>query len=146
MEKIPLSEHAQHRVAKAYAKTIQPLRVVARGLGYALTVHGSIKRDIDIVAIPWTDKAVEPEILAESLRSETEKIIGFAVYGNDGPWPRNNKPHGRLCWTIHFNGTYIDLSVMPRYSFIRRHLDVWRRKLWILKVDLATWLSSHTRN
>lgn len=111
--KIPLNKHGQIRVAKAYAKTIHPLRAVARNLGYALTVHGSIKRDIDLVAIPWTDEATDPETLVEALRVETERIIGFAVYGCDGPFPRP-KPHGRQCWTIHFNGTYLDLSVMPR--------------------------------
>ena len=111
--KIALNKHGQHRVAKAYCKTINPLREAARALGYALTVHGSIKRDIDLVAIPWTDEAVDAKTLADALLAETEKVIGFAVYGCDGPFPRP-KPHGRMCWTIHFNGTYIDLSVMPR--------------------------------
>jgi len=114
--KIALDRHGQIRVAKAYAKTLGPLREVAKQLGYALTVHGSIKRDIDLVAIPWTRKACGPAHLAEALRKETERVIGFAVYGNDGPFPRR-KPHGRKCWTIHFNGTYIDLSVMPRVKF-----------------------------
>ena len=109
----PLNHHGQIRVAKAYAKTIGPLREIARTLGYALTVHGSIKRDIDLVAIPWTNGACSAGHLAERLRRETERVIGFAVYGNDGPFPRK-KPHGRRCWTIHFNGTYIDLSIMPR--------------------------------
>ncbi len=113
--KIALDRHGQIRVAKAYAKTILPLRDVARCLGYALAVHGSLKRDIDLVAIPWTDGAADAEALADALLAETERIIGFAVYGNDGPFPRP-KPHGRRCWTIHFNGTYIDLSVMPKVS------------------------------
>jgi hypothetical protein len=111
--KIPLDRHGQIRVAKAYAKTITPLRERARELGYALTVHGSIKRDIDLVAIPWIDEAAPPQELADALREKTEEIIGFAIYGHDGPFPRL-KPHGRMCWTIHFNGTYIDLSVIPR--------------------------------
>lgn len=113
MTKISLNRHGQIRVAKAYAATIHELRAVARTLGYALTVHGTIKRDIDLVAIPWTEEAVEPQALADALLAETERVIGFAVYGNDGPFPRP-KPHGRMCWTIHFDGTYIDLSVMPR--------------------------------
>lgn len=112
--KVLLDEHRQRRVAKAYCKVIAPLRAVARKHGYAIGVHGSIKRDIDLIACPWTETAADPATLAEALRVETEKVIGFAVYGSDGPFPRQDKPHGRLCWTIHFNGTYIDLSVMPR--------------------------------
>jgi hypothetical protein len=49
------------------------------------------------------------------LRAEAERVIGFAVFGADDVFPRP-KPHGRMCWTIHFNGTYIDLSVMPRLA------------------------------
>ena len=49
--KVALNEHGQRRVAKAYCKLIAPLRAVARQHGYALTVHGSIKRDIDLVGL-----------------------------------------------------------------------------------------------
>ena len=113
MKKIPLDEHGQRRVAKAYCRLIGPLRARAYELGYAVGVHGSIKRDIDFIACPWTRRAVGPLKLAEALRAETERVIGFAVFGCDGVVP-TRKPHGRLCWTIHFNGTYIDLSIMPR--------------------------------
>jgi hypothetical protein len=41
-----------------YELLIEPLRAVARSLGYALTVHGSLVRDIDLVAVPWTSDAV----------------------------------------------------------------------------------------
>lgn len=109
----PLDRHGQIRVAKTYAKIIGPLREEARQLGYALAVHGSIKRDIDIVAVPWTRKACAPGHLAEKLRQVTERICGFAPFGSNGPWLRK-KPHGRRCWTIHIAGTYVDLSVTPR--------------------------------
>jgi hypothetical protein len=111
--KSKLDEHGQRRVAKAYCKVIQPLRDRARELGYAIGVHGSIKRDIDLIAVPWSEQAVEADEFAEAMRVETERVIGFAVFGNDGPFPRP-KPFGRRCWTIHFNGTYLDLSVTPK--------------------------------
>ena len=114
MSDLPLlSRHEQIRVAKTYAKVIHPLRAKARELGYAIGVHGSIKRDIDFIAVPWTEDAVDADTLAELLRAETEKICGFSPFGETPPCPRP-KPHGRRCWTIHINGTYIDLSVMPR--------------------------------
>lgn len=114
MSSLPsLNKHGQIRCAKAYAATIHQLRARARQLGYALGVHGSLKRDIDLIAAPWTEEAVEPATLAEELRAEAERVVGFAVFGPDDSFPRH-KPHGRLCWTIHFNGTYIDLSILPR--------------------------------
>lgn len=30
---------------------------VARGCGYAIGLHGSMKRDVDLIAVPWTDEA-----------------------------------------------------------------------------------------
>lgn len=84
---------------------------VARARGYALTVHGSMARDLDVVAVPWTDRAAEPFVLAEALR---DRVGG--VGHNGWPLPRA-KPHGRLAWSIHLGGgPYIDLSVVPPRS------------------------------
>lgn len=107
-------------------KLLEPLRVVARALGYALGVHGTLRRDIDLIAAPWTLEAVDAPTLAEAIRVEAERVTGrTAFWLNDkeaaqlGNWTRFNpepKPHGRLGWSIHIagTGTYIDLSVMPR--------------------------------
>lgn len=99
---------------RVYALMIEPLRKVARQLGYAITVHGSLVKDIDLLAVPWTDEAVEAEVLAaaviEIIRSVDEN--GFAHVDRDCPRP---KPHGRRCWSIHFTGGgFVDLGVMPR--------------------------------
>lgn len=107
-------------IRKKYEALIVPLREAARAHGYALAVHGTLARDIDLVAIPWTGAAVAPRVLAEALRE-------VAAKHNDGvafPHPKERseffengcpgaKPHGRLAWSIHLGGTYIDLSVMP---------------------------------
>lgn len=91
-----------------YAALYPELREVARQHGYALALHGSLVRDLDLVAIPWTDEAGEPDAL---VRAIVERC-GALVPG-DNPTP---KPHGREAWTILFGdgGGYIDLSVMPR--------------------------------
>lgn len=82
---------------------------VARERGYALTVHGSLARDFDFVAVPWIEDACPAEELAEAIRArcggipdgkEVEPVV---------------KPHGRLAWKFHLGGgPYVDLSVMPR--------------------------------
>lgn len=106
---------------------IGPLREVARSKGYALAVHGTLKRDIDLIACPWTRDAVPAKELAEAIRAEAERINGFAVdkdrIGSANPkffedGSPGMKPHGRLAWTFHLqpetDGPYVDLSVMPR--------------------------------
>lgn len=106
----------------AYHELLEPLRETARDYGYALAVHGSTARDIDLIAVPWTDIAVDPLTLAEALRSTAERVHGRAYRRAHRARPDHQrlgspgeKPHGRLTWTFHLGGgPYIDLSVMPR--------------------------------
>lgn len=86
---------------------------VARGVGYAVAVHGSRVRDLDLVAIPWIeDTAYTPLMIAET--------IARALPGVLQSTKPEKKPHGRVGFVIHpqfmwgFDHWYIDLSVMPR--------------------------------
>lgn len=106
-----------------FERLIDPLRTRARELGYALTVHGSLVRDIDLVAVPWAAHAVDQKELAEALRVKAAEINRFAWIAphEDDEHHRNGcpgmKPHGRLVWSFHLGGgPYLDLSVMPRGS------------------------------
>lgn len=110
-----------HDCRPIFEKLIEPLRARARELGYAVAVHGTVKRDIDLIAIPWTPEAVAPKELAEALRLKALEVHGAAYMKppeNDDPWHLDGcpgfKPHGRLCWCFYLGGPcYIDLSVMP---------------------------------
>lgn len=90
---------------------VPKLLPVAKRLGYAIALHGSFVRDLDVVAIPWTAEAVSAEELEEALRKE---VHGWLQRDKD-PNP-TLKPHGRLAWSIYTEDGigYIDLSVMPR--------------------------------
>jgi hypothetical protein len=107
--------------AAAFAWMVPHLTKVARFYGYALGLHGSMERDLDLIAVPWTDGAAPAETLVEAIR---EAVDGFIR--NDPPTEGNKydyqtrspatKPHGRRAWSIYFSGRrfYIDLSVIPR--------------------------------
>lgn len=109
-----------HRTA-AFAWMVPHLTEVARDHGYALGLHGSMARDLDLIACPWTEAAAPAEVLVEAIRD----AVGGTIR-NDPPTKGNKyvldtrnpgeKPHGRLAWSIRFSGHrfYIDLSVMPR--------------------------------
>lgn len=104
------------RCARYYAQIIGPLREVARSFGYALAVHGSIKRDIDVIAVAWIEDAGRPIDLIEALRWKAESVLGWAgviTHTNTHQKPER-KPHGRLAWEILLGGgVYIDVSVIP---------------------------------
>lgn len=101
----------------------EPLIESARKCGYALTLHGSLTRDIDLVAITWVQNASSVELLVETIVTISRALnngVAFMVEEpNASPFDfvqRNPEPkaHGRLAFAIHLGGgPYIDLSVMP---------------------------------
>lgn len=98
-----------------YTALLPEIKVVAKAFGYAMAIHGSMMRDLDLVAVPWTDDATDADALADAVRRISE---GIWAEGKPAP---TKKPHGRLAYTIVLpkiewsggNG-FIDLSVLPR--------------------------------
>lgn len=104
-----------------YALIYSALIPVAREFGYALALHGSMVRDCDIVAIPWTDGATEPEPMIEALKVAACGVWTRHDWDDIGTTSKRatSKPHGRRAWSIHLTnfgalGPYLDISVMPR--------------------------------
>ncbi len=98
--------------APAYAFTFHIMAEAAQAKGYALALHGSMQRDLDVVAVPWTEEAAPAEELVDAIAAR----IGAWLRPTD-PTYRNPepKPHGRRAWQLILQaGLYIDLSVMPR--------------------------------
>jgi len=98
-----------------YEKLIPIIRAYSRKKGYAIGVHGSLKRDLDLIAAPWIDRAISPRELMTGIM----KLVGGYPSGH----PETIKPCGRLAYPIMLPGTmvqgkwirgYIDLSVMPK--------------------------------
>lgn len=108
-----------HFYAMCYAR----LQEIARELGYNLMLHGSMNRDIDLVAVPWVD---EP-------KSHKELIHAFCDYlglrkvdeGFEHHYLFKVLPGGRHSYVINLNRTvvtynpyidaeyYLDISITP---------------------------------
>lgn len=112
----------------------------ARAYGYALSIHGTVTSDLDVIAVPWTEQAEDPETLMQALMRQigavdyrglltrdcaswaTEKQIDEMVEiererigETRGPLDCAMKPHGRKAWNLYLeHGCKVDLSVMPR--------------------------------
>lgn len=127
--------------APFYACLYHGLCAVARKHGYALTIHGTVARDLDLVAIPWTAEAVDAVTLRDALmnhigacdyegitrrqfpgadeESLVQQILQREREGKTEPVDEGTgatiKPHGRLAWNLYLDfGAKVDLSVMPR--------------------------------
>lgn len=101
--------------APAYACIYHGLAEVARGLGYALAIHGTVLTDLDLIAVPWVDEAAEPYELMKAIKNHCGRC-GINLDENSrehfGP---ARKPHGRMAWKLHMHaGGSVDLSVMPK--------------------------------
>ena len=101
-------------LAPAYAFVFPLLAEIAQAHGYALALHGSMQRDLDVVACPWTEDACSPEELFDAIR-EHENFKWIDI-GPEHPLRHPSlKPHGRIAYTIILRGpAFLDLSIMPR--------------------------------
>lgn len=97
--------------AAFYAAIWEDLRKSAMDCGWALALHGSLASDLDIMAMPWTEKATEPLTMIHGLL----KTLGFSQYWIDNQISidRTSKPNGRVVYTIPiFGDYYIDLNTI----------------------------------
>jgi hypothetical protein len=102
-----------------FYETILPqIREAARQHGYAIAVHGSMKRDFDLIAAPWSAEHSNVQTLCKAIHRAACGLF------QESYQICTDKPCGRLttmfpvCWIEYpdapKNGTgHIDLSIMP---------------------------------
>lgn len=92
--------------APVYAALYPELCVIFQKHGYALAVHGSMRRDFDLVAIPWASEVSTHEVVLDEIKRV------FATTSMGGATVKN---HGRIAYTlaIGFGACAMDLSFTP---------------------------------
>jgi hypothetical protein len=106
-----------------YSQLLPRLREAGKKMGYAIALHGTMQRDLDLLAVPWVEEAAPAEDLVQFV---AEAVSGFVIgdvtnRGGDIP---TIQPHGRRSWNICWGGkAFIDLSVMPRGRGCRRRAE-----------------------
>lgn len=96
-----------------YESILNEVRYAARANGYALGSHGSMRRDFDLIAVPWVEGHSTPDALAVAIQ-----IAACGISQTVYQWEQ--KPCGRLatafpvCWSEYkaVSAGHIDLSVM----------------------------------
>lgn len=99
---------------EAFYKSVIPgIRDAAMDCGYAIGVHGSMRRDLDLIAVPWSEEHSSKECLAE--------VVQLAACGfRQETYVWEQKPSGRvaatfpICWNESGRPSagHVDLSVM----------------------------------
>ena len=98
-----------------YAQLLPEIREAGKKLGYAIAIHGTMARDLDLLAVPWVENASPAIDLVNAIR---DAVGGYVIGDLKNRGEVNDKPtvqpHGRLSWNICWGGRpFIDLSVMP---------------------------------
>ena len=101
------SEALKPSYAPVYAAALYPeLCAIFNQHGYALAVHGSLRRDFDIIAIPWAAKVSRPERVIKHVTS----IFAIHEIGE-----ATTREHGRIArsYCVGFGECGVDLSFLP---------------------------------
>lgn len=124
-----------HAKPSLYAFYFETIKAIGLKYGYNIVLHGSINRDLDLIAIPWIEENGNKDLMINEIAEaiggsillmnrSVDNIVGdrFSVHA-----------HGRMCYIINinrdfetkYNGMvseikeyadpqyYIDISVMP---------------------------------
>lgn len=90
----------------AYAAAMYPdLAKIFQKNGYALAVHGSLARDLDLIAVPWAAAITAPlKVIQEITDQFALRLVG------DG----EERNHGRTAYTLScgFGECAVDLSFL----------------------------------
>jgi DNA-binding Xre family transcriptional regulator len=107
-----------------YTMYYEQLKDIAKQYGYNLVIHGSMSRDLDLIAIPWTDN---PQPAQKMIQDFEMYLLDVKVVQPDGNTPFTILPGGRKSYTISLNRGdkhgewvrfedkeyYLDISVTP---------------------------------
>lgn len=128
----------KEKLEQYYRSLLPRLQQEAWYCGYGLGVHGSMRRDLDLIAIPWRSDARTEHFLAHRLMKKAGGM-GWPVSYIKTQWEK--KPHGRIAIALplvhhpdchimgkevgnvvdsaegklrEIHGMYLDLSVMRK--------------------------------
>jgi hypothetical protein len=124
-----------HAKPSLYAYYFEALKGIAREHGYNLVVHGSMNRDLDLIAIPWVDNPKDElslivalseclggEVMYKGIEGQKNAAVSILPGGrtnyvidlNRGGYKKNDK--GEIVDPLEFTPDpqyYIDISVTP---------------------------------
>ncbi len=93
--------------APVFAGLYPELAEIARGKGYAMAVHGTLGRDMDLVCVPWIADPAPPQDVVDAILGEfaMQTVRGDPV----------TREHRRLVYTLTIAAPecFIDLSFTP---------------------------------
>ena len=115
-----------HVKPSLYAHYFYELKQIAKRYGYNLVLHGSLNRDLDLIAIPWVDK---PKDDFKMIQAFSMALIGLKPANKEAAM-FSIMPGGRKSYVINLNRGgrwnswrdleyYLDISVTPSLNDLK---------------------------
>ena len=103
-----------------YSYCLEPMKIIAKEFGYNLLVHGSLNRDMDLIAVPWSDTPKDELNLIKAL----DMYLRDVYMETKDDYMHSVLPGGRNAYVINLNRAskwnnfndaeyYFDISVTP---------------------------------
>ena len=108
-------DYDRRAMRQMYQALLPGLQRAAQQCGYALAVHGSMARDLDLIALPWVATAEDPAELAFRLAVSCHGLL----VGQTFDTPNRRLFHINMPWRESENRNYIELSVTPNTTDLR---------------------------
>lgn len=120
-----------HARPSLYGFYFEVIKEIGLKYGYNIVLHGSMNRDLDLIAIPWQEVIGDK---VEMLNEIAETLGGsILIEADEQRQLLRKKLHGRECWVVNINRTiktkyggmvtefiehqdpqyYIDISILP---------------------------------
>ena len=103
-----------------YTLYYEHLKLIANEYGYNLVIHGSMNRDLDLIAIAWVDR---PDSEQEMIKEFQQYLTGIITTKGNGDVHYTILPGGRHAYTIDLNRGDKDGEWM-RYADSEFYLDI----------------------
>lgn len=94
-----------HVKPSLYAFYFEVVKQIGLKYGYNIVLHGSMQRDLDLVALPWEETLGDKELMLDEIASTLggEILIQNKSVDNMIGERFSTKPHGRKCYIININ-------------------------------------------
>ncbi len=113
-----------HAKPSLYAFYFEHIKQIGLNYGYNIVLHGSMNRDLDLVAIPWSEQLGDKEQMIEDIAT----VIGGNILmqnrsvDNEHGDRYSEKPHGRIVYIININRDF-EMRFNGSRSEIKEYAD-----------------------
>ena len=100
--------HLRPKIREISENLFKEIEVKTKDLGWCILAHGSMERDLDILATPWTDEACTTQELVEIIRLTFAEFVKGKCYKSA---VCVKKPFGRKAYNLYALTNEEDLIV-----------------------------------